>query len=47
MQAEGSGRRPYTAPKLTIYGDMAKFTAAGVGTRHESKGGMSAVKIKP
>ena len=29
-------RKPYTAPKLKVYGDALKLTASGSGTVNES-----------
>lgn len=36
MQPNPNGRRNYSAPKLTTYGDMARFTASGTGGVAES-----------
>ena len=37
MKVEGDNgqKARYSAPKLVIYGDMAKFTAAGAGSMQE------------
>ena len=29
-------KKAYSAPKLTVYGDMIKFTASGTGTVNEN-----------
>lgn len=36
MQAKSTERRTYSAPKLTIYGGLAKYTASGTGGDTES-----------
>lgn len=43
MKVEGSGgqKRQYSAPKLVIYGDMAKFTAGGMGSMMENNPGQT------
>ncbi len=38
MDKVTTGRRPYQPPKLTMYGDMARFTASGKGSVKESEG---------
>lgn len=45
MQAKSTQRRAYSAPKLTTYGDMAKFTASGTGTQNETNKTGQAAKI--
>jgi hypothetical protein len=37
----------YSAPKLIIYGDMAKLTAAGVGSKMENTGMDTSTTKKP
>lgn len=32
------GRKPYTSPRLTVYGEMAKVTAAGSAGNKENTG---------
>ncbi len=36
MQAKSTERRTYSAPKLTTYGDMARFTASGTAGAAEN-----------
>jgi hypothetical protein len=44
MQAKSTERRTYTAPKLTTYGDMARYTASGTGADTETKGNKAITK---
>ena len=36
MRSEVKRDSKYAAPKLTIYGDMAKLTASGAGSKAET-----------
>ena len=33
-----AGRKPYRAPKLTVFGNLARLTQNGTGTTKESNG---------
>ena len=44
MQVRSTERRSYSAPKLTTYGDMARFTASGTGAEVETKGNKAITK---
>jgi hypothetical protein len=37
----------YSAPKLVVYGDMAKLTASGIGSLTENKGKDPSLNKKP
>lgn len=39
--------KPYRAPRLTIYGDMAKLTAGGAGSPTEAIAGNNGQKHRP
>lgn len=38
MKSKAKGDSKYSAPKLVIYGDMAKLTASGAGSKTETTG---------
>lgn len=41
IDSASSPKRPYSAPKLVAYGDMATLTKGGTGSRQETMvGGM-------
>lgn len=46
MRKMTSGRK-YSAPKLTVYGDMVKLTASGTSGNAENQGNTSASRMIP
>jgi hypothetical protein len=47
MGGEMKGDSKYSAPKLVIYGDMAKLTASGAGSMTENNPGQTGKKPGP
>jgi hypothetical protein len=39
MNSVGQSKSNYSAPRLVVYGDMAKLTASGTSSTGEGKGG--------
>ena len=47
MKTAAKSEKRYSAPKLTVYGDMVKLTASGSAGQLENAGNQGVDRLKP